>query len=395
MLSWINLSLMNSSRKFQHSFAVGIVELNFGTRPSLLKSGNDSNQPLPPCLSKSVEKQSVFDVFGDDEELQDAVPFAPGSNFDVLDTTDRDAARKLLDAWLDIHQDDPYLKPGDAEALAHLTRLTAQQVRTYMNNARSRKLSKADSAVSRNASATSVNSFGSSSSWAPRRGRRRYRTSSSLSLAASSSKLASSKEKIYQCTWCGDGFVRKSDWKRHEQSTHLPQEEWVCMPSYPIRSDEEGLAVCEFCGIKFEKKDDLNDGMAAEKFDCSSFFVPEPNTLILDHLQEQHNYQPCFSKLVGERTFTRKDKLQQHLMQVHGLHTMSKFMVTDWKFQVNQNLRFICGFCGCCLDSWDERAHHVASHFETGKDLSSWQPWPNEPWPNGGGDYLVELSSHH
>ena len=51
--------------------------------------------------------------------------------------------------------------------------------------------------------------------------------------------------------------MRKSDWKRHEQSTHLPQEEWVCMPSYPISPDEKGLAVCEFCGIRFEKKDGL------------------------------------------------------------------------------------------------------------------------------------------
>jgi len=145
------------------------------------------------------------------------------------------------------------------------------------------------------------------------------------------------------------------------------------MPSYPISPDEKGLAVCEFCGIRFEKKDGLND----EMFSYSSFFVPERNTLVLDqHLQEHHNYQPCFSKPTSERTFTRKDKLQQHLVQVHGVHTMSKFMVTKWKFQVNQNLRFTCGFCGSCLDSWDERAHHVASHFENGKEWSSWQRFP-------------------
>lgn len=377
-----------------------MAKLTFVIRPNLPESGNDSKQPLSPCLSKPLERQTTFDVFGDDEELQDAVPFAPCSTVDMPETTDRDGARKLLDAWIDIHQDDPYLKPGDDEALAHLTGLTVQQVRTYMNNARSRKLSKAGSVVSRNASATSVNSFGSSSSWAPRRGRRRYQSSSSLSLAASSSKLASSKEKIYQCTWCGDAFARKSDWKRHEQSTHLPQEEWVCMPSYPICSDEEGLAVCEFCGVRFEKKDDFNDGMVSEVSTYSSFFVPERNTLVLDlHLQEHHKYQSCFSKPASERTFTRKDKLQQHLVQVHGLQAMSKFIVAKWKFQVNQNLRFTCGFCGSCLDSWDERAHHVASHFENGKDLSSWQPWQffnysgsgfdsaNEPWANSQVDH--------
>lgn len=324
-------------------------------RPNLLNSGNDSGQQLPTSLSKAAEKRSVFDVFWDDEELQDAAPFTPCITVDVPETADRDAARRLFDTWFDIHQDDPYLKPGDAEALAHLTGLTVQQVRTYMNNARSRKLSKAGPAVSRNVSATSINSFGSSSSLAPRKGRKRHRSSSSLSLAGSSTKLATSKEKIYQCTWCGDAFGRKSDWKRHEQSTHFPQEEWICMPEYPIQPDDEGLAACEFCDVRFEEKDCLK----------MPFFL---------HLQEHHKYQPCFSKPTSERTFTRKDKLQQHLTQVHGLHSMSKSILLKWKFQVNQNLRFTCGFCGSFLDSWDERAHHVASHFENGKDLSSWQP---------------------
>src|SRR6266480_1264366 len=148
-------------------------ELTFIIRPNLPESGNDSEQPLSPCLSKSLEKPAIFDVFGDDEELQDAVPFASGSTVDIPETTDRDSVRRLLDVWIDIHQGDPYLKPGDAEALAHLTALTTQQVRTYMNNARSRKLNKAGAVVSRNESATAVNSFGSSSSRAPRRGRKR------------------------------------------------------------------------------------------------------------------------------------------------------------------------------------------------------------------------------
>lgn len=214
-------------------------------------------QMVPTRLSldsPAIHENSMFDVFGQDDELQDAQPsvledptlIVPASPALTLEVSNQDAARKLMDTWLEIHHEDPYLKQGDAEALSHLTGLTVQQVRTYMNNTRSRKLPKADLSSSRVGSATSLHSFASSSSQGPRKGRRRHRSSS-----ASLGSLAKvPKDKIYQCTWCGEAFGRKSDWKRHEQSIHLPQEEWICMPSYPAGPDEENSTTCGFCGMK-------------------------------------------------------------------------------------------------------------------------------------------------
>jgi hypothetical protein len=44
-----------------------------------------------------------------------------------------------MDSWVEANIDDPYLKHGDAEALAHLTNLNPAQVKTYLANARLRR----------------------------------------------------------------------------------------------------------------------------------------------------------------------------------------------------------------------------------------------------------------
>jgi hypothetical protein len=310
----------------------------------------------------------MFDLFGQDEELQDATPAIPESPAITEEVTAKDPARKLMDTWLDIHHEDPYLKLGDAEALAHLTGLSAQQVRTYMNNARARKIGKGSTTMSRNTSAISITSVPSSSSLLARKGRRKHR-SSSTSLA-SLAKMLPSKSKIYQCTWCcGEAFGRKSDWKRHEQSTHYPQEEWICMPSYPIRPDEEGFPTCTFCDMR------LDDPSFMPLSDESTLPSSIANDDIEGHLQKQHNFRPCFDKPMAERTFTRKDKLQQHMAQIHNQYVLKEIMTTDWKQAVNRNVHFTCGFCGTGLDGWNERANHIASHFEEGENILTWL-WP-------------------
>lgn len=133
------------------------------------------------CLSGLEDtSRGIFDLFGLDLELQDADicdeiavtgddQILPGetdtlsplpdlsvveswSNIKPLSSTDSidsvlngrgrlpRPARELLDKWLDINQAEPYLKPNDAEALAHLTELTTLQVKTYVANARARRL---------------------------------------------------------------------------------------------------------------------------------------------------------------------------------------------------------------------------------------------------------------
>lgn len=146
--------------------------------------------------------KGIFDIFGDDVELQDAFPdfdyamlehideepmsdpgghnwltSLPQRESDIVLLTSNDVTtsdvppidasltsndsfgsmhsistssrqprlpasdRLLLDAWLDKNKRDPYLKSGDAEALAHLTSLKPHQVQVYMRNARARRTS--------------------------------------------------------------------------------------------------------------------------------------------------------------------------------------------------------------------------------------------------------------
>lgn len=44
----------------------------------------------------------------------------------------------------------------------------------------------------------------------------------------------------------------------------------------------------------------------------------------------------------------------------------------NWKQEVNRTAPFTCGFCGLSLLGWNERATHVASHFEKGETMSTW-----------------------
>ncbi|KAF2400769.1 hypothetical protein EJ06DRAFT_405341 [Trichodelitschia bisporula] len=338
----------------------------------------------------------MFDLYGEDEELQDATPTAPtvpmDSEFEALEaltlpmnldseapngfcdfppgittptlppdysTTDSRTASKnfripagpksMLNCWLDMNSDNPYLKAEDADALAHLTGLTTQQVRTFVANARARGLSQYEGSLSGDGSTLSSNpSFGSSSSLGPRRGRRLH----SNRLFSSSDSLdsrAKDPSKMYQCTFCNQAYEKKSAWKRHEQTVHLPQEEWTCMPEFPAFLSESGEYVCAFC---------------------------EEAPLSEEHLEAAHGYQTCYNRPVSERTFNRKDKLQQHLAQVHRQPRVTPLMVASWGKPVNRNLLFRCGFCHDLLTSWSNRMEHLAAHFDDGLDMASWTGGP-------------------
>lgn len=49
------------------------------------------------------------------------------------------SAKAMLDGWIAANAESPYLKQGDAEALAHLTAITPSQVKIYVANSRLRK----------------------------------------------------------------------------------------------------------------------------------------------------------------------------------------------------------------------------------------------------------------
>jgi len=91
------------------------------------------------------------------------------------------------------------------------------------------------------------------------------------------------------------------------------------------------------------------------------------------HLQELHRYQVCLSKPEVEKTFNRKDKLQQHVAQVHKQMSLSAHAASSWIRHLDRNLRFCCGFCSETLETWALRSDHIAAHFENGLNMSSWQ----------------------
>jgi hypothetical protein len=179
-----------------------------------------------------------------------------------------------------------------------------------------------------------------------RKERRRRRKPSTPANTFALHKAKSAR--IYQCTFCADTFQTKYDWQRHEKSLHLALEKWTCAPHGGV-AFLNGANRCVFC-------------MAVDPDD--------------DHL-EAHNYSACAEKSVAERTFYRKDHLNQHLRLMHNVRfdpSMDK-----WRSHTTEIISR-CGFCGVTLTTWKGRADHLATHFKNGADMAQWQgDWGFEP----------------
>ncbi|KAK7712066.1 homeodomain mating type protein alpha2 [Botryosphaeria dothidea] len=203
-------------------------------------------------------------------------------------------------------------------------------------------------AASSNSSNSSRASIDSAVNRVPRRGRKRHRGS----IRRSNNTTAIVREhadpaKIYQCTFCTRDFAQKYDWRRHEESVHIPQREWTCMPdgaAVRVVDAATGLRACVFCEH------------------------PNPSR---DHLA-RHNHAPCLAAPRAARTFTRKDKLIQHLAQVHKQAHMSPTMQQTWCRRVARSLAIACGICGARLPAWHDRVEHIAAHFAAGRDMRFW-----------------------
>lgn len=148
----------------------------------------------------------------------------------------------------------------------------------------------------------------------------------------------------YQCTFCTEDFKTKHDWQRHEKSLHLPIEQWVCTLHGPEALElDTGRMCCVFCG------------------------EPEPDEA---HL-ETHNYHPCRERTLEERTFNRKDHLNQHLQLVHNVR-FDKWSMSSWKVPTS-SIKTRCGFCGRKMNTWEERVDHLAAHYKEGQTMAGWQ----------------------
>lgn len=225
----------------------------------------------------------------------------------------------------------------------------------YTDDGSNRSLCKESSASSVGTSQSSNGSFGSAYSHGSRqswgsfgsapfnsRGRRRRRRRGTAK--AEGPANLSAPLKTFQCTFCTETFRTKHDWQRHEKSLHLSLERWVCAPDGPrVVNPETGLLSCVFCGIA------------------------NPDDAHVD----SHNHSACQERSLEERTFYRKDHLNQHLRLVHNVKFLDWGM-KSWKIATPE-IRSRCGFCGIVMDSWTIRVDHLAEHFKTGYSMADWK----------------------
>lgn len=292
-------------------------------------------------------------------------------------------AKKLLVDCFESHKDDPYFGKEHMQRLATATGLSVRQVQTFFANARARKLprpsmdskgvdmpvplnqqgpmerflssSPEDEGISEDAVRAAANkmerpikplrsrkekspsirsssqssksnsssaSLKSLDSRGSRRGRKRQHEISH-STTKSIFRKPSNPSRIYQCTFCTLDFEQRYDWKRHEESVHFPQKEWVCCPNGPVENSK-----CVFCGLVV--------GDAVE-----------------EHLKS-HKSAACSEVPRAQRSFQRKDKLVQHIKQVHGCQAPT--MMKEWWRRIERDVLLLCGFCSLELPDWKSRA---------------------------------------
>ncbi|ETS80129.1 hypothetical protein PFICI_07658 [Pestalotiopsis fici W106-1] len=190
----------------------------------------------------------------------------------------------------------------------------------------------------------SSQSIASSRSTTSRREKPRSRHASRARTTLNRSKSGAQNGRIFQCTFCCDTFKNKYDWSRHEKSLHLSVERWICTPfGGAIVSPLTGQNHCVYCNLP----------------DVSQ-----------EHLVKTHAHGSC----EGEnqvREFGRRDHLVQHLRQIHKIDA-APACIDDWKVDAPP-IACRCGFCNTQLNSWKERADHLARHFRDGSTMDDWQ----------------------
>ncbi|EWZ02784.1 hypothetical protein FOYG_02008 [Fusarium oxysporum NRRL 32931] len=191
------------------------------------------------------------------------------------------------------------------------------------------------------ASSAGTSSGASFGSMTRQRGRRRRRRP----VPKRKEKLSSAVPlKKFQCTFCTENFGTKYDWQRHEKSLHLSLERWMCAPNGPrILNPETHQICCTFCG------------------------EAEPSD---DHI-ESHNLLACMERQPEDRTFYRKDHLNQHLRLMHNV-TFLDWSMKSWKV-TGPDIRSRCGFCGIVMSNWSVRVDHLAEHFRKGETMAAWR----------------------
>ncbi|KAF5624299.1 homeobox 4 [Fusarium sp. NRRL 25303] len=246
-----------------------------------------------------------------------------------------------LERWVD---SPPESEPASVTAIAQAVALNSK---TCSGQNSSRSFASTDEGSNpsiynaSSASSAGTSSGASFSSMNRQRGRRRRRRP----VTRRKEKVASAVPlKKFQCTFCTDTFGTKYDWQRHEKSLHLSLEQWMCTPSGPqVLNLQTNQTCCAFCGEN------------------------EPSD---EHI-ESHNLLACMERRPEDRTFYRKDHLNQHLRLMHNV-TFLDWSMKSWKV-TGPDIRSRCGFCGITMPNWSTRVDHLAEHFRKGVTMASWR----------------------
>ncbi|KAF8849119.1 hypothetical protein BDZ45DRAFT_245574 [Acephala macrosclerotiorum] len=178
---------------------------------------------------------------------------------------------------------------------------------------------------------------------------------------------AQSSEKIFHCTspCCQYASSLAMDWRRHEE-THWPQKRYMCLECANSPKDPEMLQ-CSYCTTRI-------------------------------YTLERYNvhYLHCESAKKNARTFSRKDKLSEHLQKDHLAPPNSALLqAAKWLFDIDSGWPRHCGFCYVQFTNWDERAKHlIEDHFKQGVDIRTWQTLnPFEALPPQNTSVLPDLEA--
>ncbi|EGU80207.1 hypothetical protein FOXB_09290 [Fusarium oxysporum f. sp. conglutinans Fo5176] len=323
--------------------------------PTDLSNGMSNLAPTHPAPQNPFTPLSLH---GYTQQATPAPPAKVGGRFT------RESVR-ILKNWLATHQNHPYPREPERRMLQEETGLTKTQISNWLANARRRGKIPSSASSPRHGDTPAMDI-------PPRPGTPAVRNTSdmdplqrwvdsppedepaavtAIARAVASVRPQSAPRKAFQCTFCTETFRAKHDWQRHENSLHLPLERWVCSPEGPRGQKADSPEIrCVFCGHV-----DPDDA----------------------HI-ETHNYSACKNRPVQERTFNRKDHLNQHLKLVHNAK-FAEWPMREWKAPPPA-IHSRCGFCNLVMETWIDRVHHLADHFKTGKTMADWKgDWGFEP----------------
>jgi hypothetical protein len=339
----------------------------FGMDPQQPVFGIKRQQSLPILPRKRKPRDS--------QGLNNSIPMPNNQQTQLLRGTSDTAGKMtpepavteseiaVFEGWLKNYPSIPVPSDAHFEALAILTGLGIEMVKTWFDQKLRRGRTPDLSATASSRTMSSKSSLGNSLglSYSPRlqaSSRNQILQEAALwvrdhkgvrcTAVDDSTLLARDDNRPFQCTFkCGRTFDRKDDWRKHEEINY-PQEGWLCdVSSVEFRA---GVPICTFCGVE----------------------NPEMN-----HMQKHSRKTPCHDKHFKDlgRISYRKDKIRQHFKNAHPNLPYDE-EDDSGHFLVESKFPRSCGFCSYRFVDWKDRINHIGDHFasHTGaQDMTQWR----------------------